>query len=334
MIRTTLLMFCLYVSAFARSDCSPVNLITMPNSPFHIIPVYDQKDSNTCYAYSASQILDYHLISQGSPKTSVHPAWIALNYALGRSRNTLDVGHTKEAIERINIVKNCDSSIVREALINWAGTRKLSDADIIAFIERYSTPSQSPPLFDQRRDRLLARLRKTASNSVDVVAKILLPYCRQRQDLQVPRVASYNFSQLPKDQAVEDFMIQRIGKYLSPISVAYCSNVWKHASYDGIDLTNLGRRDLLKPDCEYHESLIVGRKIAGNSCQLLVRNSWGREWRSANRQWKCLCKDKVTGKFIDDCTSLAHSTARYDVEACWIPSDKLSRNVGVVSFIE
>lgn len=329
-----LLLFNLVSSALADSGCSPVNLITETDSPFSKIPVYDQKDSNICYAYAASQIVDFHLIKQGAQKPTVHPAWLALNYALARNRKGLDIGHTKESIERLSEVNNCDFDTVKDALYSWAGTRDIQESKIIAFIEKYSRPDRSPASFDTSSARMFSELRKMALNPVDVISRILLPSCQNRQTVTVPKVTKYNFSQLPDDSAFEKFLVERIAKNPAPISIAYCSKVWKDPEYDGIDFTFFGKRDSLKKDCDYHESLVVGRKPAGNTCQLLVRNTWGTEWKNGNRKWKCLCKDRTTGQFIDDCQESTHPDEKYSVEACWIPSDKLGRNVGVITFTE
>lgn len=309
-----LISFFLYTQVMAM-DCSPVNLITEVDSPFSKIPVYDQKDSNICYAFAAAQMMDFHLIKNGAEKRSVHPAWLALNYALGRNRKGLNIGHTKDSIERLSEVNNCDYDRVSSALTDWAGSTEISESKIIASIEKDA-------------------LKKYALNPVQVISKILSPICEQRSRVSVPKVQKFNFSQLPDDQAFEKFLIERIGKNPSPYSIAYCSKVWKDSSYDGIELTFFGKRDSLKKDCDYHESIVVGRKPSGNSCNLLVRNTWGTQWKSGNKNWKCLCREKSTGAWVDDCESGTHPDEKYSVEACWIPAEKLARNVGVITFME
>lgn len=311
-----------------------MNLITDEASPFSKIPVYDQKDSNICYAFAAAQIVDFHLIKNGAERPSVHPVWLALNYALARKRNGLDIGHTKDTIERLNEVQNCDSNIVSNALSSWAGTAEIPDSKIISFIEKYSDQKRKPASSDNLTLRMLSQLRALATNPVQVVSQILSPICSERTKVSVPKVWKYNYSQLPTDEAYEKFLIRRLNENKAPISIAYCSKVWKDPGYDGIDLTFLGVRDALRKDCDYHESLVVGKKLSGGTCQLLVRNTWGDKWKAGNKKWKCLCRDKTTGEFADDCQSETHPDSKYSVEACWISSEKLSKNVGVVTFTE
>ena len=315
-------------------DCSSVNLITDESSPFKIIPVYDQKDSNICYAYSAAQMLDYYLIKNGAQKRSIHPAWLALNYALSKNRSGLDIGHTKEAIERLSEVQNCDFENVTSALRNWAGTEVLPESKIIAFIEKYSNTGRSPSFSDPASLKMLSGLRRLSLNPVEVISRILLPFCSIKSRINLPKIQKYNYSQLPDDHAFENFFLKRLSDNHTPLSIAYCSKVWKDPDYDGINLTLSGKRDSLKKDCNYHESLVVGKKMAGGSCQLLVRNTWGDKWRISNNKWKCLCKDRLTGSYTDDCDSKNHPDDAYSVEACWIPLQTLSKNVGVVTFME
>lgn len=330
-----LLFHLLFISSQAfAADCSPVNLITSPSSPFTKIPVYDQKDANICYAFSAAQMMNYYLIKTGADRPSVHPVWIALNYALGKNRKGLEIGHTKYSIERLSEAFNCDAEIVSKALKSWAGTENIPESRIIAFIEKYADGRNIPESSDPLILSMYSRLRELALHPVQVVESILAPVCTKRTVIPVPKVKKYNHSDLHDDEAYERFLLQRLSTNETPISIAYCSKVWKEPDYDGIELTFLGKRDKLKKDCAYHESLVVGKKKTGDKCQFLVRNTWGDKWKSGNKKWKCLCRDRMSGKFYDDCESSTHPDEQYAVEACWIDSGKLSKNVGVITVIE
>jgi hypothetical protein len=328
-----LLLLSISCTALAQ-DCSDVNLLTMPNSPFEKIPVYDQQESNICYAYAAAQMVDFHNIRRGAEKRNVHPAWPALIYAQNRKREGLDIGHTKDAIEGLREARNCDFEKVSGALTAWASAELLPDSRILAFIEKYSTGERAPTAVDATTGRMLADLRARALNPVQMVARLLDPACRERTPLEISTVRKYNYSDLPDDWAFESFLRKRLAQTPTPISIAYCSKVWKDPDYDGIDLTYFGKRDALKKDCDYHESLVVGRKVRGDACHLLVRNTWGDRWNAGNRRWQCLCRERATGRFIDDCAEASHPDARYAVEACWIPARTLARNVGVVTVMD
>lgn len=307
------LLFIFSVFSFQTfaSECSAVNLITDPDSPFQKLPVYDQKQTNICYAYSASQMANYYLMKKGETE-KVHPAWVALNYAKDKGKKSLYIGHTKESLEALQRVSSCLYNRVSDALKNWSMTDEKSEARVLHKMEKGRTPA------------------------VETLSSVLAVPCGQseRINVRLPAVVRKNFQQLPDDESFEKFMLNQLDKRAEPFSIAYCSRVWKEPDYDGIDVTTSGIRDSLKKDCDYHESLVVGKKLVNNSCHLLVRNTWGNHWRKENRQWRCLCKEKLTGQFVDDCDPETHSDDQFSVEACWIPSEKLGRNTGVITLFE
>ena len=313
-------------------DCSEVNLISSPNSPFSRIPVYNQEKTKICYAYAAAQMVDYQLIKNGASERSIHPAWLAMNYALSKKRTGIDIGHTKEAIEALIKNDNCQFKNVSDSLLGWAGQTDIAEENILALIEKKSSgPTDG---IDPHFQKIVSKIQNSPLNPVELISHILAPACEKRIKMVLPLVNRYNLDQLPDDRDFEEFIQQRLARSPSPLSVAYCARVWKEPNYDGIEINLSGKRDKLKNDCEYHESLVVGKKLTQGSCHFLVRNTWGDRWKSSNRDWKCLCRDRQSGRYVDDCESFTHPDKSFSVEACWIPADKLSKNVGVITIIE
>src|SRR5690606_35114876 len=87
-------------------------------------------------------------------------------------------------------------------------------------------------------------------------------------------------------------------------------------------------------DCGHHASLVVGKKIIGKQCHYLVRNTWGTGFNSGTKKWNCLCKDRKTGKFLDNCTASKHNNGKYTVEGCWINGKALAANIYGGSVLE
>lgn len=294
------------------SDCSTINLITQEDSPFAKIPVYNQERVNICYAYSASQMVDYHLIKNGfSNSVRTHPAWVALNYARKRERSRIEIGHTIDALEAIREAALCDYSSVSLALKSWAQNEEDSEAKILSQIEL-----------------------STATPPVQVLSSLLESACESRTHVKLPTPKKYNFRQLPTTEHFRTTLEGKIAELEAPISIAYCSNIWRNPEYQGIGLTQRLVRDSLKKDCHYHESLVVGRKEIAGSCHLLVRNTWGSHWTKSNQNWKCVCRNKQTGEAVDDCSPETHPGEDFSVEACWLPSENLAANTGVVTTLE
>ncbi len=314
------LLFLICFNVFAQdpvADCSPVNLITEANSPFKKIPVYNQGSLNICYAYSAAQILDWYQMKNGATKRNVHPAWAALQYALKRNRNRLEIGHPKEAMESMRSSLNCDYDAVETALKSL-GSPDDSELKVLLSIER-------------------GTLRSPAGlTPVATLREALEKHCppEKRTFVMVPEVDRLNYQTLNEDKAYEKFLSEKLSKAPSPVSIAYCANVWKTPDFDGIEVNLLGQRDVVRKSCEYHESLVVGQKKLGNACHYLVRNTWGSNWTSHNRDYNCVCRDRVTGEFSDDCRPDTHANDKFTVEGCWIRGNDLARNIGQVTFVK
>lgn len=290
-----LILFFLFSFHSDADDCAPVNLITEADSPFAKIPVYNQGSLNICYAYSAAQILDWYQIKNGAMKRNIHPAWAALQYALGRKRQRLEIGHPKETMESIRSALNCDYEAVEAAL-------------------------------------------KSVRNPDDVATlnEALQKHCplSGRTFVMVPEVGRLNYRTLNEDQAYEKFLGHKLSTSPSPVSIAYCANVWKTPDFDGMEVNLVGQRDVVKKNCHYHESLVVGQKRLGDSCHYLVRNTWGSNWTAHNRNYSCVCRDRFTGAFSDDCRPDTHGNEKFTVEGCWIRGNDLARNIGQVTFIK
>ncbi len=277
------------------NDCSSINLITNEDSPFSKIPVYNQGKINICYAYSAAQMADYHLIKQGNSERSVHPFWVALNYAQLMKRENIQIGHPKEALEALTNFSNCDYQTVNKAL-SMLDTQETSTSRLMEMVK----DACSAPL---------------------------------RTKLSLPSAKRMNFRTLNSDEAYARFIMNRLNEVDSPISIAYCSNVWKKPNFGGISFNSRGERDVLPKGCQYHESLVVGKKQIAGSCHFLVRNTWGTNWASTNKNWNCLCRNNKTGALADDCSFETHRED-YSVEACWLPMDQLSKNIGQVTTLD
>jgi hypothetical protein len=316
MTQRFLLLFLLSFNVFA-DDCVSVNLVTEAESPFKKIPVYNQGALNICYAYSAAQILDWYQMKNGATKRNVHPAWAALQYALVRKKNKLEIGHPKETMESMRTSLNCDYDSV-ELAVKSLGNPGESETKILTSIERgvYRSPS--------------------GDSAFETLKEALQKHCppERRTFVMVPEVERLNYRTLNDDSSYEKFLTTKLVSSPSPVSISYCANVWKNPDFDGIDTNLKGDRDVVRKGCEYHESLVVGQKKMGNSCHYLVRNTWGSQWSGHNRAYSCVCKDQKSGEFLDDCRPETHANPRFSVEACWIKGADLARNIGQITFVK
>lgn len=347
-------------------DCSPVNLITEENSPFNKIPVYDQDGAGICYAYAAAQMMDYHLIKNGEQDRKIHPVWVALQYAISKDKDSLSYGHPDLAINSVLNSANCEYEVLEKGLAEWAETSNIPESELVSFMELFVDQLQTmkdykkSSIFSLNTTLTENELQAVFSSSVGIHAteltcsdpitlanlypklKDLLEITPQQMLLKILSKSCHQASSLktkiPKAVRKNDLysngkeVVQEISHYLdssrAPIGINYCSNIFEEPKYEGV-FNNFLRGSVFsqKKDCQSHVSIIVGKKKINNSCLYLIRNSWGSNWDKDNQKWKCLCKNKKTSEFIDDCTFEKHNGPKYSVEGCWLPSEILQKNV-------
>ena len=358
----------LFISKIALAlECPSLNLVTEVNSPFNKLPVYDQDGIGICYAYSASQLVDYHLIKNGAAKRSMHPTWVALSHSIAQEKENISSGMTAAAINDVVKSRNCSYDIVNHAIGTWAKTANVTDSEIISVLEKFApkykmiyegkkassilqsssfeitrndiTMALDEALTEQAAfqcssnptwDKLVPELHALSiMGSPKVFESLIFPACEgKKTSLNLPKANLY----IPQNDDDYPLLISnRLQTLSAPVSVSYCSKVFKDKNYSGV----VGRsgKVIIKNDCENHESLIVGQKKVGASCNFLLRNSWGNGFGDWNKNSKCLCKHKQTGAFVDDCTATTHNNGLYSVEACWIDETILGRNANAMTVL-
>lgn len=349
-MKVLLMTLLISFGAFAQ-DCTEMNLITEPNSPFNKIPVYDQDGIGICYAYTAAQIIDYYLIKNGRTDRSVHPLWAALKHAEERKKDTISSGNIYEAMRQIQKQGNCHYSRVNLSLSEWAKKGNIRESEVINLIEVFATKlvekasTKATPLEENELDALImdtitehlpfcspgATLAPlipelkalSVMNSREMLTQLILPACSGNvEKLKFPSLA-YEYSE--KKEKVVNEIKKQLSKRQSPIGISYCSKVLYEPSYRGNSKSE---------DCDYHASIIVGMKKVNNKCHFLLRNSWGTGFGKATENWKCLCKNRSTGEMVDNCTEATHNNGMFVVEACWIDEDSLGSNTFSTTWIK
>ncbi len=342
-----------FLSAFARAqDCGTINYLTQENSPFEKIPVADQDGVGICYAYTASQLLNYHILKTNQATEPVmHPVWVALK----SSRRILTSGNELSAINAVNNAGNCNYDRVEGALNLFSNNSNLSGSPLVSFLETYARSLERQARGRQANQSMIETAQNEAMNDADsncseeVIWERLLPqlstvsetsvqlFTRLLQDSCSPQ--SLNRFQTPRAVDIYPFethaharstMNTQISK--GPFIFGYCSETWTNPNYNGYAQTDR-KFKAVDANCGMHSSMMVGRKQIGPHCYMLVRNSWGIGWGDWNANQKCICRHKVTREWVDECTFDEHGTGDYTVEACYIGQNQMSRNVQNITTI-
>ncbi len=356
---TKLLLLLLFASASAfAQDCKEQNLVTEANSPFQKIPVYDQNGSDTCYAFTGAQMADYHLIKKGAKTRSIHPAWVALQTARRWFNDSLTNGSSAiKSLVSLERFQNCSYDNVAQGLAAWAKKANVTESEILNLIEKYSpvirelsTEKGALAEADYRYalEVALEEHRSCSANptwaqllpllselkllsSPDMLAKLLLPACENgQQPVSLPK-AKYEY--LADEAAIASKLASKLEKLKSPVALTYCANLWSNPDYKGVIARGPSAPTVLQT-CGQHASVVVGKKMIAGTCHFLVRNSWGKEFNSFNEKWTCLCKNRSTGAFVDNCTASMNANKQFDVEGCWIKADAISKNASDLTTLE
>jgi hypothetical protein len=139
--------------------------------------------------------------------------------------------------------------------------------------------------------------------------------CKPLQPLsKIPEPITFNDI---SDAALKGRVDQSLVKN-KPVSISMCSGMLSKPSYRGLNSKNgIINRD----QCGAHEVLVTARKKIGDSCQYMVRNSWGANWHPSKLKCACYRKD---GVYEDICSD--PSKAREYV-GCWYDEKDLMPNV-------
>ncbi len=336
-----ILFFILLSASVFAEDCPNVNYLTQPNSPFNRIPVADQDGVGICYAYTAAQLANYHLLkTRQATEAVLHPAWLALK----SSRRLLEAGYEWDAINAVREGGSCNYDRVEEALNLFGQRANLTAQPLIAFLEAYETAIFNAS--DRRRmtisaemqgrafldaitatadicpadalfDRLLPELTAANETSVQLINRIVRDSCAPN-NLRSYRIPEPLVATPTDNETARLSIVDQIGK--GPFAFQYCASTWNDDNYS-INRAAVGE------DCGMHSSIAVGTKQMGQYCYALVRNSWGNGWGDWNTGETCLCKNTQTGAWVDECTEEVHNDGNHTVEACYIGVRRLSRNL-------
>ncbi len=351
------------VGIATTSGCEPMNLITVPNSPFNRIPVMDQDGVGLCHAYTAAQLMNYQLVRAGG-EPSVHPLWGGIKLAEANRRSTLQVGDVPSTVRHLLERGNCPVARIRVALERWVSLGNAREIDIVGIIDRFAHQvylrqsqefrrSQSYDLTDQEVQRLLRRavaeqedycengtlqelipeLQNLAVlRSPQMLSNLLLPECQGNlESLTLPRFESDH--RVPTESWSQKISetLQRTG---SPVGISYCSQFLLQPDHVGVTDRSDPARPRMNSECGPHASIVVGQRPAGNQCQFLIRNSHGNGFGPETENWRCLCRHRRTGAVVDDCQKSTHDNGQYSVEGCWVDGGRLNRNMLQTNWFE
>lgn len=322
MFKLVILLLILFFTSQVFGICDNVNLVTAPNSPFNQIPVLNQTNSGTCYAYSASQMLNYQTVKRGLGAV-IHPLWLAIRFGQYSGADSIDGGNAYGAMLAFQGSKTfCTKDEVEIALQNFSKKYRYPREKLVEFINKKGLFDENDTtngcdvagLYQFFQDPLI---KKMTSNQIYM--KLLMPECKLRKIPKLPEVHNeYKENMSGGNLGLEQRIHAQLSQNRSPIAISYCNNIWRDPNY----VLNKSAAS-----CEKHSSVLVGERIASpGGCQYLIRNTFGDLWNNYYANKPCLCRNRKTGAFADNCTPQTHNSRDWSVQGCWFPQRTVSQN--------
>lgn len=292
---------------------------------------------------------------------NVHEVWAAYQYADAQKDPFLGGGGVLRTLKATR-GENCQSGVVSETLKEYSKKADMSEIELVALIENYATKLKSvrdlkqktdpaatllptevadvvKSTIDDRKktckcnpkwDELSQFLESLASvSSTEMFANLLLPACRNSKPIK--RIGKPGGIILYKEAEAASVIDKKLDDVASPVAIAYCANVLRNPAYAGVVRSE--KQIKLGEGCSGHASILVGKKKIGESCHFLLRNTWGPGFSNSTKPWKCLCKNKTDGSYVDDCTNETHNNGNFTVEGCWIPGDAIAKNTVDIAYL-
>lgn len=323
-----LLWATLLIPLISWSQCEPVNLITEKNSPFNQIPVVDQGNTGTCFAFVAAQMLNYKSVKLGQGKIA-HPFWVTYKNGNSRKSDKISSGDTRLAIAAFKEGPNCSYETVEKNVREFSSKYGFPVNKILGLVERKGFFDENellirscdiPGLYNYFQSNPLINV----ATSPRLLHDLISPSCELQKPPAWP-TKTFGKKGLPS-QVIHEAS-SALFKNRSPIAVSHCSYLWYNRKAPGI--TNFHQRNA-SGSCYReggaHVALLVGQKTFGGQCNYLMRNSWGNGFSNPmSKDLTCLCKNKKTGQFDDNCSRKTHNNGQWSVEACWVPAPTVAK---------
>ena len=347
----------------SAADCSPVNLYEAPDSPLHRIPIYDQGQMNTCYAYTGSQLVDYYRFKK-DPKSRdlTPPIWTALIHKLhvpiAWNPDNLDFSRMTWVFTDLEKYGICKEKVVDRAITNLKnGNDQLTESDVMYFFQNLWDEFQTEKgqkITRRARERNYQRAYDKTAADPYFVGKIQYSMAEKfhwiawgKEGDRLKFLMKEVFSEctganlekiaLPSRKSIgigfaSNAKIMRgIDNILDssePAGIGYCYNVLTEPpGYKGIYVRpRILGMVLNNNNCGAHYSIVVGKRpTAKNGCEYLIRNSYGTGFWTD--QWSCYCQ--TTNKMIpeySECHASEAQTKGLRVLGCWIDGEDLANN--------
>ncbi len=345
-------------------SCEDVNLYKTRPEIF-TLKIKNQGDMSTCYAHSLSTL--YNLEVAKTFEDLINPYWIAMNHKnkiLHWQPKDLDYSILSWAFKDLKKSGQCDNSIIVKSLLKLKNGVNYSDDQVMYLLKIFFKRKSFKLLrasynFQKIIDETYSYVIKNSVEFEKVwlkedVTKILQPleYRSRARGLfsflkyDLFNECSYSTRSISSDLRnfgrgfeSNETVAKTLDQVLSSdkaVSLGYCTSIIFEKDPEAKSTLNISKKLLpritraVSGKCGAHYSVIVGSRNTGNSCDYLIRNSYGTGFW-ANKNTECWCLNKLTGK-QNNCRKDNFDSKKQIVLGCWAEKQKLLNNTFDLSY--
>lgn len=329
-------LFLFSLSAFS-SECEEYNLFETNNRLLDM-PIQNQGNYNTCYAHSLSAQFE---VTSG---ISLHPYSIAFEHKKsGLHWNPKDLNYSFSKLAWNDIRKNgaCSKDEIKDQIYKIMGESKYNDDQFFYVLEMLFKYKNLEVTFKNLEHDPFIRgvvwkeddLKKIYNQIpfekyptfFDYLENDFFSHCQKISPKMKIKTSGLGFGSNNK-------LSRKIKKYLtanSPAIIGYCFDYMKETPERKTSFPRI--RMPIQKKCGAHYVLAVGQANINNQCQILIRNSHGKDFWGDKDQ-TCLCQSQNGDTY--KCLKKDFNNTKETVLGCYFNKNQFLNQTFEVSHIE
>lgn len=350
------ILFIALIASFSSYiySCEDINLYESRPETLNL-EIVNQADMNTCYAHSLAT--HYNIEHATSKSDRAHPYWVAFNHKkrlLHWTPRNLDYSILSWAYRDLKRRGNC-SYVETEAklhelkrgvdysndqliylLKSFFKVKKKRHGDI--FIATLDFVRKKSSKFE--REWSLADVTTIISPLIDVTEGIgfyrylgtqVFNHCRKEDNEKI----TYHLKNFARGFSSNRKVAAKLESILGDeksVAVGYCArDFFSKKPQDRKDIDFFPRMArAIHLNCGSHYSVLVGSRKTENSCQYLLRNSYGEDFWM-DESFECYCRDEISG-VGKNCRKGDMKNSNLKVLGCWVDRERLLSNTFDLSY--
>ena len=320
------------------SDCKPIDLNYEP--AMRNLPVGDQDGMGICYAFAASQMVEYKAKTKGINRSfsPIDASFVSKEH-INENAFKLDSGLTDATINHILNEGIATRTCIDRVIKKHTRGANITSEEFLSLLE---------DVWKKKRNKESeADIKKDLKNQCDQIGVSVAIFDALLKDWKVPfkKYVSDIFKECDaertdlKDLGLEvSFkssgtnleMTKHLDKLLDrkdAVNLIMCAEILQGKPHHrGLVITDRKRDFAYKnneKDCGTHGVLATARRKVNNRCEYLIRNSWGGSW--SPKGMTCACKTK--NNYYPDCSKNKEPGGNKVMVGCWLKEQDLIPNV-------